>query len=368
MICIILGTRPEMIKLSPVIKALQRRKKKFFIIHTNQHYTYDMDKIFFEELQLPLPKYNINVGQRLKKKKSIISHGTQTGILLDKIEQILLKEKPEVVLLQGDTNSVLAGALAASKLNIKVGHIEAGLRSYDRTMPEEINRVLADHVSDYLFCPTQKQKKILMKEGIENRKIHITGNTIVDAVIRNSKIKKRKGEDLKKQYGLLKKGYILLTAHRQENITSLKKLKNILKAIEMVNADLKIPIAYPMHPRSEKMIKKMNLKLPKGVIKIKPVGYLQFLQMIKNSKLVITDSGGIQEECCIMKVPCVTIRENTERPETLDVKANILAGTNPKKILISVKTMLGRKKSWKNPFGDGKTGEKIVDIIFGKKN
>jgi len=354
-ICIILGTRPEIIKMAPIIRECQRKNLNFFILHTNQHYSENLDKIFFKELELPKPKYNLKVGSG--------THAEETGKMLIGIEKVLLKEKPDIVLVEGDTNSVLAGALAATKLQIKVGHVEAGLRSYFREMPEEINRILADHCSDFLFAPTKKAKEILIGEGVPRNKIFITGNTIVDSVFQNLKLAKRKSKILKKLN--LKKGkYFLVTAHRAENVDKKERLKGILEGLKLVLQKFKLPIIYSIHPRAKKRIKEFKLKVSKGINLIKPVGFLDFLALEENAKLVLTDSGGIQEETCILKVPCVTLRENTERPETLEIGSNVLSGTNPQKILNSAFKMLNKKRDWKNPFGDGKSGPKIIKIIL----
>ena len=366
MIAIILGTRPEIIKMSPVIRECEIKGSDYFTLHTGQHYSYNLDKIFFEELELPTAKYNLDVGSG--------SHAEETGKMLIGIEKILLEEKPDVVLVEGDTNTVLAGALAASKLHIKVSHVEAGLRSYDRSMPEEINRVLADHISDYLFAPTEKAKENLLREGIPEDKIFVTGNTIVDAVNQNLEIAERKADILNK-LNLRSKEYFLVTAHRQENVDNKERLKGILEGLKLIHEEFDLSIIYPIHPRTTKRIKEFGLKLkvPNGIELSEPLGFLEFLQLEANAKLVLTDSGGIQEETCILKIPCVTLRDNTERPETLDVGSNILAGTNKDKILKCSKEMMDKQTlrkfdqnaslNWKNPFGDGKAGKKIIKIL-----
>lgn len=354
-IAIILGTRPEIIKMSPVIWECIKRSVNFFILHTNQHYAENLDKIFFRELGLPCSKYNLKVGSG--------SHAEQTGRMLIGIEKILIKENPQIVLVLGDTNTVLAGAMAASKLRIKVGHIEAGLRSYDRNMPEELNRVIVDHISDYLFAPTQQTKEILIKEGISKNKIFVTGNTIVDAVYQNLKLANKKSRILKK-LKLVKEKYFLTTVHRPENVDEKGRLKGIIDGLEAVYKNFNLPIIYSIHPRAEKMIKQFKLRIPKGVRLIEPIGFLDFLQMETNAKLILTDSGGVQEEACILKVPCVTLRDNTERPETLDVKSDILAGTSPQKILRCTSKMINKRRNWKNPFGNGRSARRIIDFIF----
>ena len=354
-ISIILGTRPEIIKMSPVIRECEKQNLDYFILHTGQHYSYNLDKIFFDELELPEAKYNLDVSSG--------THAEETGKMLIGIEKVLKEEKSDVVLVEGDTNTVLAGALAAAKLHIKVGHVEAGLRSYDRNMPEEINRVLTDHISDYLFAPTEKAKENLLREGINENKIFISGNTIVDAVYQNLGIARRKAYALTK-LNLSSEDYFLVTAHRQENVDDKERVRGILEGLELVYREFNFPIIYPIHPRTMKRIKEFGLEVPEGVELIKPIGFLEFLRLEANAKLVLTDSGGVQEEACILKVPCVTLRDNTERPETLEVGSNVLAGVNRNRILESVDVMLGKKGNWENPFGDGRAGVKIVEILI----
>ncbi len=351
-IAFILGTRPEIIKLSPVIRECQSRKIPFIIVHTNQHFSKLMDAIFFEELDLPTPNYNLGVSYET-------THGAMTGKMIEKIEQTLLNEKPSVVVVQGDTNSALSGALAAVKLQIPVAHVEAGLRSYDRSMPEEINRILVDHVSSHLFAPTKKQSDILQQEGIERTLIKVTGNTIVDAVEQSIKLTYSKKHTFKND------PYILLTLHRPSNVDSKVTLQKIIKSIENVSKMLHIPIVFPIHPRTQKQFRKFGIKPSEKYINlIDSLGYLDMLFFIKKASLVITDSGGIQEEACILRVPCVTIRDTTERPETIAVGANILVGHSYTDILNGVKTMLQIKGNWKNPFGNGTAGKKIVDTLI----
>lgn len=358
MIAIIIGTRPEIIKMSPIIRACEKEKIDYQLIHTGQHYSYEMDKIFFQELELPEPNYNLNVGSG--------HHGEQTAKILTGIEKILMDEKygrKDVVLVEGDTNSVLAGALAASKLHVKVGHVEAGLRSYFREMPEEINRILTDHVSDYLFAPTENAKKILLGESIEKEKIFVTGNTIVDAVYQNTQIATKKKINVLKKLGIEKGNYFVVTLHRAENVDVIERLKGIIDGLNLISKKYQLPIIFPIHPRTKKMIEKFKIKLDKDINLINPVSYLEFLQLEANAKCVLTDSGGVQEETCILKVPCVTLRDNTERRETVDVGSNVLAGCNSNVIFNKVNLMINKERDWKNPFGNGKAGEKIITII-----
>ncbi|MBC8276313.1 MAG: UDP-N-acetylglucosamine 2-epimerase (non-hydrolyzing) [Chloroflexi bacterium] len=350
---IVIGTRPEIIKMSPVIRELERRGGDYFILHTGQHYSYNLDRVFFEQLRLPPTKYNLEVGSG--------SHAQQTGRILIGVENVLREERPDIVLVEGDTNSVLAGALAASKLHVKVGHVEAGLRSYDRRMPEEINRALTDHCSDYLFAPTKKAKAILQGEGIPDGKIFVTGNTIVDAVYQNLEIA-RGTENSLDDLNLAPRQYFLVTLHRPENVDDSARLASILDGLSKVATEFHFPVVYPIHPRSRKMMTEFALE-PRNLTLIEPVDFLCFLQLESNARLVLTDSGGVQEEACIHNVPCVTLRDNTERPETIEVGANILAGASADKILECAELMLGRQNRWANPFGDGKAGKRIVEIL-----
>lgn len=345
MIAVVIGTRPEIIKMSPVIRALGKRD--FFILHTGQHYSYRMDRIFSRELGLPAPKYNLGVGSG--------PHGSQTGRMLEGIEEILIDEKPDTVLVQGDTNTVLAGALAATKLQINIGHVEAGLRSYDMSMPEEKNRIVADHISDLLFAPTRNAVKTLKKENVSG-KVFLTGNTVVDAVKQHLTLIREASDD----------DYFLATVHREENTDNVVRLMGILKGLREVSRKFGRKIVYPMHPRTKKTIERHGLQRLLASIAnldvIEPISYLDFLSLEANASLIFTDSGGVQEEACILGVPCVTLRDNTERPETLAVGANILAGATPQRILRSGVKMLAAKKKWKNPFGDGKAGARIAKI------
>ena len=353
-ICIVLGTRPEIIKMSPLIHLFEERKDDYFILHTGQHYSYEMDKLFFEELGLPPARYNLDVGSR--------THAGMVAFLLEKIEQVYLKEKPDVTLVEGDTNSVLAGALAACKMGIKIGHVEAGLRSYDRTMPEEINRVLTDHISDFLFIPTESAHKIAQGEGIAEEKCFVVGNTIVDAVLRNKDIAGAKSRVLS-HLGLEDGKYFLVTAHRQENVDNKTKFAGMLEGFRRVHEKYGLPVLYPIHPRARKMLSTFGLAVPDGVRLAEPVGYLDFLHLQSNATFILTDSGGVVEEACILRIPCVTLRENTERPETIDVGSNLLVGTDPDRIAKGVDLMINKPRTWENPYGDGTTAKKIRDIL-----
>ena len=357
-VCLFVGTRPGIIKFSPLMRELQGRGMDFFIIHTGQHYSYGMDKVFFDELELPEPKYKfLNVSKAR-------SHGSQTAKMLSQSEQALMKEKPKIVLVCGDANTNLAGALAARKLHIMVGHVESGLRSDDWSMPEEHNRIMIDHISELLFAPTEETRLHLVEDNVKGR-IFVTGNTIVDAVTQNLEIAKKKS-DVLGRLGLEPGKYLLLTLHREENVDYQSRLKKIFEGIQLVAESCDYEIIFPSHPRTTKNLKFFKLDSVVSQIKnlriIEPQGYLDFLMLLGNTALVLTDSGGIQEESCILKVPCVTLRQNTERPETLEVGSNYVAGIEPKDILQGARTMLASPREWKNPFGSNPSRE-IIDIV-----
>lgn len=372
----VLGTRPEIIKLCSLIRQCARRRIPYFVIHTGQHYSYEMDALFFKELALPEPKYRLNVRSKAPHRQ-----GEHTGRMLIEIEAILLKELPSVLLVQGDTNSTLAGTLAASKISttrsytsfaIPVGHVEAGLRSYDRSMPEELNRFLADHLSDFLFVPTQKARRIAVGEGIASNKIHVTGNTIVDAVHANLELARKKyprachlSPVTCRQVwdGRFGDNYGLVTLHRQENVDDARRFGGILEGLGRLHKRTGLPLVFPIHPRTKARLKRFNLRLPSGINPMDPTGFLEFLRLESEARIILTDSGGVQEEACILRVPCVTLRTTTERPETVDVGANCVAGVTPPAIVASGLEMLETPRRWPNPFGDGRTGERILGIL-----
>ena len=354
-IAIVLGTRPEIIKMSPIIRYCEERNLDYSLIHTGQHYSYELDAAFFHGLELPRPDYKLDVGSG--------THAEQTGKILVGLESILIRDKPDVVLVQGDTNTVMGSALAAAKLNVDVGHVEAGLRSWDRTMPEEVNRLLTDHISRYLFAPTEKAKANLLREGIDEKKILVVGNTVVDAVLQNIEIAHQRSSILR-DLDVAPGRYFLITTHRQENVDNQTKLESLIAALEALYSTYAIPILFPAHPRTSKRLREFGLSVPEGVHIIDPQGYLAFLLLEKSARLILTDSGGIQEEACILHVPCVTLRENTERPETLDVGANVLTGMDPERILEAVSTMLSAEATWANPFGDGNSGKRIIESLL----
>lgn len=284
------------------------------------------------------------------------------------MEPILLAEKPDVVLVQGDTNTVLAGALAASKLDIKVGHIEAGLRSYDRTMPEETNRILTDHMSEYLFAVGPNQHAILAKEGIPAGRIHTVGNTVSDSLFQHLEISAQKSTILT-DLELTSGEYFLVTAHRASNVDVPSNLMELLHLFDEMHANYTGNIVWPIHPRTQSKLKEFDIKVPDYLQLIPPVGYLDFIQLQKHAKLILTDSGGIQEEACLLGVPSLTLRENTERPEAVEVGASELVGRNAEKAVNAAKQWLSRDSySWDNPFGDGHVAEAIIDVLFAENS
>lgn len=338
--------------MTPIIKECQTRGLEFQIVHTGQHYSYDMDRVFFSELQIPEADRHLDVGSG--------THAEQTARILERTESVFLQDRPGVVLVQGDTNTVMAASLAASKLHIPVGHVEAGLRSFDRRMPEEINRIMADHMSSYLFAPTRQSAKHLHEEGI-NKGVYITGNTIADAVISIKDMAEGRSE-LLPRLGVQRDGYILVTAHRAENVDDEKRLRNIIKGVGMVSQDLDMPVVFPMHPRTKKMMQKFGIGMD-GIEAIDPVGVLDFVHLEDNAALVMTDSGGVQEEACILGTPCLTMRDNTERPETVDVGSNVLVGNSPERMARMASIMVNGTRQWKNPFGDGDAAQRILDVL-----
>lgn len=360
-IAVIIGTRPEIIKIAPVIDEMEKRNIEYVLIHTGQHYDHGMSDQFFLDLNLRKPDHNIGVGSG--------SHGEQTANMIKGIEQVLLGEKPDIVLVQGDTNAVLSGALVSSKLHIPVGHVEAGLRSYDKTMPEEINREVADVCSKMFFVPTEESAINLLFAGISPKDIFITGNTIVDSCMRNLEIARKKSEipsDVNEDDAIL-----TFTMHRAENVDNPVRLQNIVDALMELDD---LTVIFPAHPRTVKNLKKYNLL---GMIEdtahiklINPLGYLDFLLLLSKSRFIMTDSGGIQEEAITLNIPCATLRYNTERPETVTSGGNVLVGAKKNKIVDTVKNILNNTEIYskmskaKNPYGQGDSSKKILNAIL----
>ena len=368
----IVGARPQFVKAGAVNRAIEELNKRGerireIWVHTGQHYDYSMNKVFFEELKLPNPNYHLGVGSG--------SHAKQTGLILERIEVVLQKEKPEVVMVYGDTNSTLAGALAAAKLKIPVVHVEAGLRSYNPAMPEEINRLLTDHLSSLLFCPTSQAVRNLLKEGIKDGRTRVVknvGDVMYDSILYYSKMAEKKSTILhdlnvvNPQSGFRNPNYYLATLHRAENTDDPKKLKSIFGDLNEIGE--KTPVILPLHPRTKKMMKAYHLFIKfKNIKFIEPVSYLNMLQLEKNAKAILTDSGGIQKEAYWLRVPCITLREETEWVETIQSGWNVLTGTEGKRILREVGRLDKRRRHLKGHgiFGDGRASQKIVKILMG---
>ncbi|WP_395022674.1 non-hydrolyzing UDP-N-acetylglucosamine 2-epimerase [Dongia sp.] len=356
---ITLGTRPGIIMLAPVIHELRRRQCPHFVIHTGQHYSPNMDLQMFEDLDLPAPEYRL---QGVAERKS---HGAQTAAMLEGIEAVLLERRPCLFLVGGDANTNLSGALAARKLRIAVGHIEAGERSFDWQMPEEHNRVMIDHVSDHLFVTGKGGVENLRRESVRGQ-IHVVGNPIVDASINHFTLARRKSSALDR-FGLTAKHYAIVTMHREENVDVPERLKGALQGVSQAAQSSGLPALMLAHPRTLVRLKEFGLEawlrqLPG--LRVEPaVGYLDFLNLLANARMVFTDSGGVQQEACIHQVPCVTLRDNTEWTETLEIGANRLAGCNPEVIRVAAAAALETAPAWANPFGDGTTARQIADVV-----
>ena len=357
-ICICIGTRPEIIKMSPIIRLCEARGLDYFVLHTGQHYSFNMDKLFFEELSLPEPAHNLEVGGE--------TFGLQVGRMMRGMHEILERERPDAILVQGDTNSVLAGALSASKVGMRIGHVEAGLRSFDRTMPEEINRILTDHLSDLLFAPTETARRNLLDEGIEDSKIAVTGNTVVEA-LRGSLERARSRSTVLEANRLEGGEFLLVTLHRPECVDDQDRLSSVLEGLDRL-AHLGLPIVFPVHPRTRERLRAFSLEERLAGMRhlrvLEPVGYLDFVRLEAEARLVLTDAGGVQEEACILKVPCVTLRENTERPETVQIGCNMLAGYHPDTILVASQHMLQRNRDWEQPYGEGDSASMVLDRVL----
>ena len=357
-VAVVIGTRPGIVMFAPIIHALEQAGVPHLVIHTGQHYSPNMDAQFFADLNLSQPHYKLE-GVAEKR-----THGGQTAAMLEGIEQVLMKERPMLVLVGGDANTNLAGALAARKLRLQVGHVEAGERSYDWRMPEEHNRRMIDHISDYLFTTNEKGKANLEKEAVQGT-TYITGNPIVDASQQHLELAKRTSQALSR-LGLEAGRYGILTTHREENVDFSPMLRGILEGVSRAARHLALPVIFLAHPRTLKRLGEFGLlewaqALP-GLQVHEAVGYLDFLNLLAHARLVFTDSGGVQQEACIHQIPVVTLRENTEWTETLIVGANRLAGTDPEKILDAAISACQAPKGWPIPFGDGTAAKRIVEI------
>lgn len=352
----IVGARPQFVKAAALSRALKKHKIKEVLVHTGQHFDENMADIFFRQMEIPEPKYNLGINS--------LSHGAMTGRMLEGIEKVLLVEKPSVVVVFGDTNSTLAGALAASKLHIPVAHVEAGLRSFNMKMPEEINRILTDRISDFLFCPTETAVHNLHTEGFKdfNSKIENMGDVMYDVALYYSQSSESKSSVIQK-LDIKEKTFILATLHRQENTDDLERLNSILGAFNILADDFHIVL--PLHPRTKNIIKQENIKL--AFNPIDPVGYFDMIELLKNCSLVISDSGGLQKEAFFFEKHCLVTRDETEWTELTDLEYNFMVGAN-KDLIVSKAIEAAAKRSnfTDSPYGDGNAAEKIV--LYLKEN
>jgi UDP-GlcNAc3NAcA epimerase len=344
----IVGARPQFIKAAVVSRELRKRHKGI-MVHTGQHYDYEMSGIFFDGLEIPAPDVNLSVGSGI--------HGVQTAAMLKGIEEVLVAERPDWLLIYGDTNSTLAGALAASKLSVRVAHIEAGLRSFNRQMPEEINRVVADHLSNLLLCPSDTAVSNLAAEGIKQN-VHQVGDVMLD-ILNWAKVRARlKSSEILQRHGLQKKSYFLATVHRSENTDNLPRLSSILNAFN----SLEEPVIFPVHPRTRRAISDAAYQLKPHVKLVDPVAYLEMVSLADSAALVLTDSGGLQKEAYWLGVPCLTLREETEWVETVEAGWNILVGSDSDKIVRTVRSF-APKDLHPILYGDGCASAKCVELL-----
>jgi UDP-N-acetylglucosamine 2-epimerase (non-hydrolysing) len=352
---VMVGTRPEIVKMAPIIRALEKDSTPYTFVHCGQHYDYEMSQQFIEQLELPEPEYGFKVRA--------YSPGLQTGRILTLVEKVIKKAKPKIVLVEGDTNGVLASALAAVKLNVPVGHVEAGLRSFDLRMPEEHNRRLVDHISTYMFAPTENARKNLDRENVWG-KIYVTGNTVIDAVIQHLPMAERKSNILEK---IKFEKFALVTAHRAENVDDPAVLQNFVETF----TEAPIPIVYPVHPRTKKRLRQQRMwkkfSSSENVQLFPPLGYFDFMVLMKNCEILITDSGGIQEEATAppIRKPVLVIRLSTERPEAVEAGFAKVVGIEERGILAAMKDVLDKKEELPkfSPYGDGAAGKRIVNIL-----
>jgi UDP-N-acetylglucosamine 2-epimerase (non-hydrolysing) len=357
LIAIVFGTRPEIIKTAPVVFELQRRGVPFRYIHTGQHYSPSLDRVFFHELGLPEPATNLETGS--------LPPVQQVAKMMQGIADDFQAAQPRVVLVQGDTNSVLAGALTAHKMGIPIAHLEAGLRSDDWGMPEEGNRVVVGRLAAAHFCPTELQVKRLAAEGI-TRGVYVVGNTAVDACLQFAE-RSRTQSGVLARLALRKHAFGLLTMHRPSNVDDRPRFDALTRGLAEMARDLGIELIFPIHPRTRAAAAASGIltRLNAAPFQtVDPVGYLDLLALMTNARLVVTDSGGMQEEACTLHVPCLTLRANTERPETVDIGANVLCESVDGAVLTAaVRKVLGGRAKAENPFGDGKTAARVVDVL-----
>jgi UDP-N-acetylglucosamine 2-epimerase (non-hydrolysing) len=356
----VVGARPNFMKVAPNVAAMKRRPAQFqpLVVHTGQHYDAAMSDSFFRDLELPQPDTHLGVGSA--------SHAAQTAAVMERFEPVVIKEKPDWVLVVGDVNSTLACALVCVKLGVKVAHVEAGLRSRDRTMPEEINRLLTDQIADLLLTPSADADANLRAEGIPAERIRLVGNVMIDALLQN--LERARSSRIKSELGVVDKDYGVLTLHRPSNVDAPDTFARILAALESITQTL--PVIFPVHPRTRKTIAELGLSDRVVSIKnlrlIEPLGYLDFLSLYSSARLVLTDSGGIQEETTALGIPCLTLRENTERPITVELGTNVVVGTDTARIVTAASAALNgsaKKTTHQPPLWDGHAAERILDAL-----
>jgi len=358
---VIVGARPNFMKAAPLMRQLHKHKDQFEVtfIHTGQHYDHKLSQLFFDQLGLPKPDINLGVGSG--------SHAEQTSKIMIELEKLMLTSPPDLAIVFGDVNSTMATALVTSKLHIKLAHVEAGLRSYDKKMPEEINRIVTDRLSDLLFISEPSGTKNLLDEGVDKNKMFFVGNIMIDSLIAN--LEASKNSDILEKLNLKPQSYVAMTLHRPANVDNKEIFSNLLKVIEEIGA--KIPVVFPCHPRTTKELSRFGLieNINKNALRIiEPLGYLDFLKLQSSCKFVLTDSGGIQEETTYLQIPCITLRNNTERPVTADEGSNVIVGVDSDKIRAAAMQILDNKfKAGRIPdLWDGHTAERIVDVLLDK--
>jgi UDP-N-acetylglucosamine 2-epimerase (non-hydrolysing) len=357
----VVGARPNFMKVAPIVEAMERRKREFLslVVHTGQHYDSMMSDTFFRELEIPQPNIHLKVGSA--------SHAAQTAAVMERFEPVVLEKKPDWVLVVGDVNSTLACALVCAKLGVKVGHVEAGLRSRDRTMPEEINRLLTDQIAELLFTPSEDAGENLRAEGVADERIRFVGNVMIDSLFKH--LARAKESEVRRDLGVSDQEYAVLTLHRPSNVDDAETLGRIVDALEEISD--RLPIVFPVHPRTRKTISEFGfadrIKKAKGLRLVEPLGYLDFLGLFSQSRLVLTDSGGLQEETTVLGIPCLTLRENTERPITVEQGTNTIVGTNPEKITNAAFAALNGSLTTSRQvpaLWDGHTADRILDALL----
>jgi UDP-N-acetylglucosamine 2-epimerase (non-hydrolysing) len=359
----VVGARPNFMKVAPIVEAMRRRPSEFapLVLHTGQHYDERMSDAFFRDLGLPQPDVHLGVGSG--------SHAQQTAAVMQRFEPVVLEQRPDWVLVVGDVNSTLACALVCSKLGVRVAHVEAGLRSRDRTMPEEINRLLTDQISDLLLTPSQDGDRNLLAEGIPAERIRFVGNVMIDSLFKQ--LERAEGSRAREELGVAGGDYAVVTLHRPSNVDEPEVLGRILSALTRISE--RLPVVFPIHPRTRKNLGEFGLLKAGGgggrVRLVEPLGYLDFLRLYSGARLVLTDSGGIQEETTALGIPCLTLRENTERPVTVELGTNRVVGTDPERIVAEAEGALA--KDWRKgpprvpPLWDGRAAERILDALLG---